>query len=197
MFWICGPTADVVRKGNSLQCVKHVDTRELRLGRQWNPAASTLIVKLQRQSKNLHRVPFLDLLHGCQNTCASHLTASLRPSSSWAPLSRTYTAEPATHANTPYFIFLCFGRPINQYRSDAVGLTHTKSAAVPHLFTWLQKQHATHADSKNRWCAANADKTENKGRKSGTYTEQNEWHGLVEDSWTSVVKKKTCCLSGQ
>lgn len=30
------------------------------------------------------------------------------------------------------------------------------------------------ADSKNRWSAENKE-----GKKSGTYTEQNEWHGLV------------------
>lgn len=96
----------------------------------------------------------------------------------------------------PSLSFFALAGQSNQYNSDAVGLMHIKSVVVPHLFTWLQKQHARRADSKNRWCAGNSDKRENKGRKSGTYTEQNEWHGLVQDSWTSAVKQ-THCLWGQ
>lgn len=92
-------------------------------------------------------------------------------------------------------VFALAGQSINTTFDD-LGLIHIKSVAVPYLFTWLQKQHAMHTDSKNRWCAENADKRENRGRKSGTYTEQNEWHSLVVDRWTSAVKQ-TCCLSGQ
>lgn len=50
---MCGPKADVVSKGNSFQHVKLEDTREVRLSRQRNPAAFTLVAKLQRQPKNL------------------------------------------------------------------------------------------------------------------------------------------------
>lgn len=47
-----------------------------------------------------------------------------------------------------------------------------------------------HADSENRCRAASRDKTENMGRQSGTYAEQNKWHALIVDSWTSAVKQR-------
>lgn len=44
-----------------------------------------------------------------------------------------------------------------------------------------------HNTDKNRWRAAN--KRENKWRKSGTYTEHNDWHGLIADDWN--IRGKT------
>lgn len=79
----------------------------------------------------------------------------------WALKSCTYTAD----TNTPFSVVFSFGRPDDQYISDAVGLIHRQSVAMPYLFTWLQKQPAMHADSKNRWRAANADKGENERKK--------------------------------
>lgn len=127
--------------------------------------------------------------------CASHLTASQGPNSSWMAQSHTYAAESATHTNTPFFIILCFGRVINRYNLDVRSDTHEAYGCIPfvHMITkaacnacWLQKQVV----------CSHTDKRENKGRKYWTCTEQNEWHDFVEDSRTSVVEK-TCCLSGK
>lgn len=146
-----------------------VDTSQVRPGRQRNPAAFTLVAKLRWQPKNFH--PSTSSMAARTHMCSSHFTASLRTNSSWAPQSHTFTAESATYTNTPFFIILCFGRPVNHYNLDAVGLIRMKCVAVSHLFTWLQKQRAMHVDSKNRWFAAKADKRENTGRKYGTCTE--------------------------
>lgn len=187
-------TTDEVSKG--IPRLKKIDTRQVRIGRQWNPAAFTRLAELQRWPKNFHWVPFPNLLHGCQNTHVPPI--SLRR---WGQthherhrVAPTQQSQPPTQAHPSLSFFALAGQSINT-NVTAVGLIHMKSVAVPHLFTWLQKQHAMRVDSTNRWCAANADKRENKGRKSGTYSAQNEWHGPFKDR-TSVVEK-TRCLSGQ
>lgn len=69
-----------------------------------------------------------------------------------------------SHLNTkqtpPLSVTCCFGGLVDRHTSDAVGLIRAHSVAVPHLLTWLQKQHAMRTNSKNRCCEASIDKRE-------------------------------------
>ena len=75
------------------------------------------------------------------------LIESPQPKSSWRPHGHTNT-------KIPFSIVFRLSKPVNQYSCNAVGLMHIQAVTVAHLFIWLQNQHATLVDSKNRWCAA-------------------------------------------
>lgn len=108
-------------------------------------------------------VPFLDLLHGCQNTDTCHLTVSLRPNSSWTPQSSPTRRASHPHKHTLLYHSLLWLANLSIQlwccRSDK----HKVCGCAP--FVHLITKAAMHADSKNRWCTAKPDKRENKGIK--------------------------------
>lgn len=83
-------------------------------------------------------------------TCVFHLTVSLI----------TGIAESNAKQTPPLSVICCFGGLVDLHTSDAVGLIRAHSVAVPHLLTWLQKEHAMHTNSENRCCEASIDKRE-------------------------------------
>lgn len=147
MLWMCGPTPDVVSKSNSFQYVKSADMREVRQTKLRNPAAFTLIAATPAAAEKLPiaRPPPWLPEHMCLPfDCVTEVQLITRATESHLH------SRPATSSNIPFFISLCFGRPINQYnfwcfRSD----THTVCGCTlfVHLITkaarnayWLQKQ---------------------------------------------------------